>query len=195
VVATLERITEEHMLPALKAMLNAFPFKIKGFHTDNGSEYINYSVAELLEKLHINFTKSRPRHSNDNGLVESKNGSVIRKLYGYGHIPQRYADSFTELNSGPLYRYVNFHRPCYFPSTTTDKKGKQVKVYRYKDMMTPYEKFRSLPRASQYLKSGVTFKKLDAFACEMTDNEAVEKLHSARDSLFKQLHERLKVRA
>ena len=195
VVATLERITEEHMLPALKAMLNAFPFKIKGFHTDNGSEYINYSVAELLEKLHIHFTKSRPRHSNDNGLVESKNGSVIRKLYGYGHIPQHYADSFTELNSGALYRYVNFHRPCYFPSTTTDKKGKQVKVYRYKDMMTPYEKFRSLPRASQYLKSGVTFKKLDAFACEMTDNEAVEKLHSARDSLFKQLHERLKVRA
>ena len=124
-----------------------------------------------------------------------RNGSVIRKLYGYSHIPQCYADSFTELNSGPLYRYVNFHRPCYFPSTTTDKKGKQIKVYRYKDMMTPYEKFRSLPRASQYLKSGVTFKKLDAFACEMTDNEAVEKLHSARDILFKQLHERLKARA
>ena len=195
VVATLERITEEHMLPALKMMLKAFPFKIQGFHTDNGSEYINYSVAELLEKLRINFTKSRPRHSNDNGLVESKNGSVIRKLYGYSHIPQHYAERFREMNSGSLYRYVNFHRPCYFPSTITDKKGKQKKVYLYKDMMTPYEKFRSLPRASQYLKPGVTFKKLDAFAREMTDNEAVEQLHSARDNLFKQLHERLKVRA
>jgi transposase len=194
VVATLERITEEHMLPALKSMLSAFPFKIRGFHTDNGSEYINYSVAELLEKLHITFTKSRPRHSNDNGLVESKNGSVIRKLYGYSHIPQHYADDFTELNSGPLYRYINFHRPCYFPSTITDKKGKQKKVYRYADMMTPYEKFRSLSHPSQYLKPGVTFKKLDAFADEMTDNEAVEQLHSARDRLFKQLHERLKMR-
>lgn len=195
VVATLERITEEHMLPALKSMFDAFPFKIKGFHTDNGSEYINYSVAELLEKMRIQFTKSRPRHSNDNGLVESKNGSVIRKLYGYSHIPQHYADSFTELNSGPLYRYVNFHRPCYFPSNITDKKGKQRKVYRYEDMMTPYEKFRSLNRASQYLKAGVTFKKLDTFARELTDNEAVEKLHSARDNLFKQFHERLKARA
>lgn len=195
VVATLERITEEHMLPALKSMLDAFPFKIRGFHTDNGSEYINYSVAELLEKMRIQFTKSRPRHSNDNGLVESKNGSVIRKLYGYSHIPRHYADSFTELNSGPLHRYINFHRPCYFPSTITDKKGKQKKVYRYEDMMTPYEKFRSLPRASQYLKSGATFKKLDAFACEMTDNEAVEQLHSARDSLFKQFHGRLKMKA
>lgn len=195
IVATLERITEEHMLPALKNMLDAFPFKIKGFHTDNGSEYISYSVADLLEKMRIRFTKSRPRHSNDNGLVESKNGSVIRKLYGYSHIPQHYADRFTELNSGPLYRYVNFHPPCYFPSIITDKKGKEKKVYRYENMMTPYEKIRSLPRASQYLKSGVTFKKLDAFASEMTDNEAVEQLHSARDSLFKELRERLKVRA
>jgi len=192
VVATLERITEEHMLPALKNLLGAFPFKIRGFHTDNGSEYINYSVAELLEKMRVTFTKSRPRHSNDNGLVESKNGAVIRKLYGYSHIPQCYADDFAELNSGPLYRYVNFHRPCYFPSTIIDKKGKEKKVYRYKDMMTPYEKFRSLPRASQYLKSGITFKKLDAFANEMTDNEAVEQLHCSRDNLFKQLHERLK---
>ena len=115
------------MIPALKDMLAAFPFKIKGFHSDNGSEYINYSVAELLEKMRVNFTKSRPRRSNDNGLVESKNGSVIRKLYGYSHIPQRHADSFSELNSEPLYRYINFHRPCYFPSIITDKKGKQRK--------------------------------------------------------------------
>ena len=76
------------MIPALKHILANFPFKIKWFHSDNGSEYINYGVAELLEKMCVDFTKSRPRHSNDNGLVESKNGSVIRKLYGYMHIPQ-----------------------------------------------------------------------------------------------------------
>lgn len=192
VVITVERISEAHMLPALKCALAAFPFKIRGFHADNGGEYINYSVAELLEKLRIEFTKSRPRRSNDNGLVESKNGAVIRKLYGYTHIPQRYADSFTALNSGPLHRYLNFHRPCYFPSTVIDDKGKQRKKYRYSDMMTPYEKLRSLPRASRYLKAGVTLKALDAFADKMTDNEAAEQLHSARDKLFKQLHERLK---
>ena len=172
-----------------------FPFKIRGFHADNGGEYINYTVAELLEKLHIEFTKSRPRHSNDNGLVESKNGAVIRKLYGYTHIPQQYAADFTELNSHQVYRYVNFHRPCYFPTTITDGKGKQRKKYRYDDMMTPYEKFRSLRKPSQYLKPGVTFKSLDAFAVEMTDNEAAEQLNSARDHLFNQLHERLKIRA
>ena len=192
VVVTLERISEEFMLPALRRMLTISPFKIKGFHADNGGEYINYSVAELLEKLRIEFTKSRPRRSNDNGLVESKNGSVIRKLYGYSHIPQRYAKDFTELNSVHLYRYVNFHRPCYFARIISDNKGKQRKQYRYEDMMTPYEKLRSLPRAGQYLKKGVTFKKLDEFSSKMTDNEAVGQLHSARDKLFKQFHERLK---
>ena len=89
VVVTVERISERFMLPALQQTLAAFPFKILGFHADNGSEYINYSVARLLEKLRIEFTKSRPRHSNDNALAESKNGSVVRKLYGYRHIPQQ----------------------------------------------------------------------------------------------------------
>lgn len=195
IIITLERISEEFMLPALINVLDSFPFKIRGFHTDNGSEYINYTVAELLEKLRIEFTKSRSRHSNDNGLVESKNGSVIRKLYGYMHIPQQYAEEFSGLNSHQVYRYVNFHRPCYFPTTITDDKGKQKKKYCYQDMMTPYEKFRSLSKPSQYLKPGVTFKTLDAFANKMTDNEAAEQMNSARDKLFKQLHERLKLRA
>ncbi|MEE8059656.1 MAG: hypothetical protein V3T17_17775 [Pseudomonadales bacterium] len=77
----------------------------------------------------------------------------------------------------------------------TDNKGKEKKKYLYSDMMTPYEKFRSLARPSQYLKPGVSLKILDVFAGEMTNNEAAEQLNSARDYLFKQLHEQLKIRA
>ena len=62
-------------------------------------------------------------------------------------------------------------------------------------MMTPYEKFKSLHRPSQYLKSGITVKQLNAFAQKTTDNEAAEQLNSARDQRFKQLHERLKMKA
>ena len=194
-IVTLERITEPFMLPALEKLIATFPFKIQGFHTDNGSEYINYTVAQLLEKLRIQFTKSRARRSNDNGLVESKNGSVVRKLYGYMHVPQHFAVEFAQLNSVQVYRYVNFHRPCYFPSIITDSKGKERKKYLYENMMTPFEKFRSLPKSSQYLKAGVTFKQLDAYANEMNDNEAAEQLNLARDSLFKKLHEQLNRRA
>lgn len=195
IIVTVERLSERYMLPALEQLLAAFPFKIQGFHTDNGGEYINYTVAQLLEKLRIEFTKSRPRHSNDNGLAESKNGSVVRKLYGYIHIPQHYADDFVSLNQHEVYRYINFHRPCYFPSIVTDKKGKERKRYRYEDMMTPYEKFRSLSKPGQYLKKGITLKQLDAFAREMNDNDAAEQLNSAKNQLFKQLHERLKLGA
>ena len=60
--------------------------QIINFHTDNGSEYINQKVAEMLNRLLIKFTKSRPRPSNDNALVETKNGWVLRKWLGYSHI-------------------------------------------------------------------------------------------------------------
>ena len=71
------------MVPVLESMLVQFPFIIKGFHSDNGSEFVNKTVAALLNKLLIRFTKSTARHTNDNSLVESKNGSVVRKQLGY----------------------------------------------------------------------------------------------------------------
>ncbi len=77
-VGSIERISEHFLLPVLAALLEAFPFVILGFHSDNGSEYINARVAALLAKLHAEFTKSRSRRTNDNALAESKNGSVIR---------------------------------------------------------------------------------------------------------------------
>jgi transposase InsO family protein len=58
------------LLPVLEAMMEQFPFPILGFHSDNGSEFINHTVAKLLNKLLAEQTKSRPRHRNDNGLVE-----------------------------------------------------------------------------------------------------------------------------
>ena len=79
VVCSVEKISERYLIPALEQLLETFPFTVLGFHSDNGSEYINKRVAELLEKLRIEFTKSRSRHSNDNALAESKNGAVSQK--------------------------------------------------------------------------------------------------------------------
>ena len=59
------------------------PFRVRAFHADNGSEYINHRVAEMLNKLHVKeFTKGRPRRANDNALVESKNGNAVRRWLG-----------------------------------------------------------------------------------------------------------------
>jgi hypothetical protein len=189
IVVTVERISENYLLPALDEMLGLFPFIIKGFHSDNGSEYINRRVAKMLAKLNVEFTKSRPRHSNDNALAECKNGHVIRKQFGHGHIPQHYAKQMNDFNRHYLNPHINYHRPCFFPETVTDDKGKQRKTYPYKNMMTPYEKLKSLSNAQQCLKPALTFEILDQVAYEITDNQSARQLQKARKQLFKTIHE------
>jgi len=192
VVCSVEQISERYMIPVLNQILAAFPFVIKGFHSDNGSEYINKHVCKLLEKLHIELTKSRSRHSNDNALAESKNASIVRKQFGYQYITQKWAPLINEFNLKYLYPYINYHRPCFFPEITTDKKGKQRKRYLYKNMMTPYEKLKSLPNAERYLKPDFHFEILDEQAMEMTDNACAELLQKERNKLFNQIFEQNK---
>ena len=191
VVFTVERISEQFLIPALEALLETFPFVVLGFHADNGSEYINRRVAELLEKLRIELTKSRSRHCNDNALAESKNAAVVRKILGYCHIPQKFAPQVNRFNQEYLVPYVNFHRPCFFPEIVTDAKGRQRKRYRYEQMMTPYEKLKSLPDATQFLKPGLSFQSLDDIASAISDNEAAKRLQQARHRLFDSIDERL----
>ena len=188
VVCSVEKISEHYLIPALQQLLDAFPFTLLGFHSDNGSEYINKMVAKLLEKLRIEFTKSRARQTNDNALAESKNGAVVRKIFGYSHIPQRWAPLINIFNQQHLNPYINFHRPCFFPETRIDLKGKQRKIYRYENMMTPYDKLKSLAEAKDYLKPGTTFEILDRIAHQISDNQAADRLQKARRNLFKTIH-------
>lgn len=189
-VATCEKITEVYLLPVIEALLEAFPFRILGFHADNGSEYINHKVAKMLDKLAAEFTKSRPRHSNDNGLAETKNGAIIRKHLGYSHIPQRFAAEINAFCAEHLNPYINFHRPCLFAEDYLDKKGKTKKRYPLKAVMTPLEKLASLPDASDFLKPGVTLDALREKARAMSDNEAAERLNKARSQLFQSINKR-----
>ncbi len=190
VICSVEKISEHYLIPVLEQLLEAFPFTLINFHSDNGSEYINQRVARLLEKLRIEFTKSRSRRSNDNALVESKNGAVVRKHFGYSHIPQRWAPLINDFNRVHLTPYLNYHRPCFFPETKIDKKGKQRKIYRYEDMMTPYDKLKSLPNAKDHLKPGISFEILDIVAFKISDNQAADKLQKARLKLFKTIYGR-----
>jgi len=191
IVGSVERISENHLVPVLENMLAGFPFVIRGFHSDNGSEFINKTVAGLLNKLLIRFTKSRARHTNDNGLVESKNGSVVRKQLGYAYIPQMYASAINQFNRNFLNVYINFHRPCFFPVSIIDHRGKVEKTYPYQKVMTPYEKLKSLPKAESYLRPSVTLKNLNDIANQMSDNEFAERMVKARSNLFEYITRRI----
>jgi len=176
--------TEEHMLPLLEQLINAYPFIILGFHADNGSEYINFEVVAMLNRLLIKLTKSRPRHSNDNALIESKNGTVIRKWFGYGFIDSSNASKLNEFYFNHFNYYLNFHRPCAFATNIVDHKGKIKKTYPLSNYKTPYDKFKSLPRCRQYLKKGLSIKQLDRIANAHTDNQMAQIVQTHRKELF-----------
>ncbi len=162
VVGAVESTAEAQLLPVLEDMLAQFPFRVRNFHSDNGSEYINYAVAGTLQRLLIGQTKSRPRHSNDNGLVESKNGAVVRKQIGYA--------------------YLNFHRPSAQREVEQLANGKRQ--IHYRKWATPWEVFAALPEPEQYLRAGQTLEELRAEAHCESDTQCARRLQKAKRKLL-----------
>jgi len=185
IAAATARISEAYLLPVLEAMLRQFPFRIQGFHSDNGSEFLNRTVAQLLEKLRIEQTKSRPRHSGDNGLVETKNGAVIRKHIGYGYIGQAHAEKIDSFYRDHLNPYLNYHRPCAQPEVEIDPRGR--KRIRYKRYQTPLETLMAMEKPSQYLSRGLSIHALKRIQMAQSDTDAARRMQQAKDSLFEQL--------
>ena len=189
VMAATPKISEFWLIPVIEALLAQFPFRLRSFHSDNGSEYINYDVSKMLGNLLIEQTKSRPRHSNDNGLVEAKNGAVIRKHMGHGYIEAQQAGVITAFYDDYMNPYVNFHRPCGVPEPVHLGKGK-IKT-RYRRAATPFELFAALPDCEQFLRPGTTLDQLKLFESKQSDTEAARAMQEAKAKLFAHLARRI----
>lgn len=182
VILSVEQISEKFLKPILTEALSLFPFRILGFHSDNGSEYINDCVSRILRGLKIEQTKGRPRKTNDNALVESKNGAIIRKHFGYWYIPGQYASRLNVFHRQYLIPYINFVRPCAFPEVEILPDGKR-KV-RYKEYATPCQKLLSLPNVETFLKPGITAESLQKKLSEKLPNDAGREMQEAKRKLF-----------
>jgi transposase InsO family protein len=185
IVAATPQISELWLIPLLETMLQQFPFVIRGFHSDNGSEFINYTVARLLGKLLIEQTKSRARHSGDNGLVETKNAAIIRKHIGFGHIGAPHAEAVDAFHRQHLNPYVNFHRPCAVPVVIAAANGKRRRIY--PRWATPFELFQEVPRCESLLRPGVTLARLQQFAQLQSDTEAALEMQRAKRQLLSRI--------
>lgn len=103
------------VLAATREVEERLPFGLLGFDSDNGGEFLNHHLHAYMtkRKVAVEFTRSRPYHSDDNAHVEQKNWTWARQLLGYGRLED------PEL-VGPisaLYREVwapwqNFFLPC-----------------------------------------------------------------------------------
>lgn len=182
VVVCVPQICEACMIPALEDMISQYPFRIFNFHSDRGGENINYQVAGLFHRLLIKQTKSRSNHCNDNALVETKNGSIIRKNMGWQHINQGLADEINNYYRNYFNVYLNYHRPCGYPMIITDSKGKKRKVY--KTYQVPYEALKGITGARKFLKPGKTFDRLDKIAYQYSDNDFAAIMRKEESKLF-----------
>ena len=190
IVFCVPQLSEACMIPALLSIFDQYPFVIFNFHSDRGHETINYVVADLLQRLLIKQTKSRSYHSGDNALVETKNGSVIRKNMGWEHIDQSLCNDINNYYKNFFNPYLNYHRPCAYPTIETDEKGKKKK--QYKLYQVPYEFLKSLPNAKAYLKKGVAFETLDKIAYSKSDNEFATIMREEEQKLFQKIREKNK---
>lgn len=182
IVVCVPQISELFMLPALEQLIDQYPFVVFNFHSDRGGETINYQVADLLQRLVIKQTKSRSRHATDNALVETKNGSVIRKNMGWEHINQQLADQVNHYYQNYFNPYLNYHRPCAYPTIKTNDKGKTTKVYDHYEI--PYEVLKGLTGASDFLKPEISYAKLDKIAYAHSDNDWASMMREKEKRLF-----------
>lgn len=185
VVIAVPSISEAYLKPALEILLKQYPFMIFNFHSDRGSEFINQVIAELLNKLLIHQTKSRSRHCNDQALIEGKNGSIIRKNFGYYHVHQSMVKKYNEFYETWFNPYLNYHRPCgYVTEIKIDHKGREEKVYG--QYTTPYEKLKEVSKNKKqnFLKEGIAFEELDTFAYQTSDNDFANNMRKHQYELF-----------
>lgn len=114
------------------------PFKWKGMHTDNGSEFINSHLYAISVKEKLDFSRSRPIKKNDNCYVEQKNWTHVKKYVGY----QRY-DTEAELKMlNQLYKYLRLYKNFFQTTMHLKEKirdGGKIKR-RYEKAKTPYKR-------------------------------------------------------
>jgi hypothetical protein len=182
------QLSESCMLPALKEIFAQYPFHIFNFHSDRGKETINYLVAELLQRLVIKQTKNRSYHSGDNALCETKNGSIIRKNMGWEHINQKFCDGINYYYKNYFNPYLNFHRPCGYPTIETSDKEKKTKAYNLYQI--PYDHLKNLPNVRNFLKKGITFEQLGVIAYSHSDNEFATIMREEERRLFQKIREK-----
>ena len=185
VVGCCETISEAHVIPVLEAILHQFPFRVRGFHSDNGSEFLNHRVEKLLNKLLVGeFTKSRAHRTTDKALVEGKNGALLRKHIGHEPIAACHAAELQRFYTAEFNSYWNYHRPCGFATVEVGDNGKRRRRYRLGDYRTPYEKLLSLDNGESHLKPGSRAAFLEQQARRMSDTECALRMQQRKRKLL-----------
>jgi len=141
-----EAATREQMDKIRKRL----PFKLLGLDSDNGSEFINWQMQRYCVKNKINFTRSRPYHSNDSAHVEQKNWTAIRQLVGYERFDKKeQLDLFNDLYENEWRLYLNLFQPSMKLKERVKNMQTGKSKKKYHDAETPYQRVIEHSKTSQ----------------------------------------------
>jgi hypothetical protein len=138
------------VVDALDRLRSELPFSIKGFDSDNGSEFINDCLVQYCKGRGIEFTRSRPHRKNDQAWVEQKNGSVVRRLVGYGRLEGIAAVEALARLYGAARLFINFFQPS-FKLASKERIGARVSK-RYHPPETPCARLLASPSIPESTK-------------------------------------------
>lgn len=146
----------KEVLNAVKTIENGLPFKVKGFASDNGNEFLNNDLWTYFHnrKDKVDFVRRRPYKKNDNAHVEQKNWTHVRQLLGYDRLDQQwdvaYINDMYENYWLPLW---NFFTPVMKLKSKTRVGGRIVKVH--DEPKTPYLRLLESQHLSQEEKQAL----------------------------------------
>jgi hypothetical protein len=135
----------------LEAMFAQIPFPVLGVDSDNDSAFINDTLLGFCRTNHVEFTRSRAYHKNDQAWVEQKNGAVIRRLVGY----ERFSGIVAGQALAHLYQAARLHVNYFQPSFKLLRKERHgAKVRRtYERPATPCERLLRHPAVDSEIKT------------------------------------------
>jgi transposase InsO family protein len=145
------------VLGRLKELEEKVPFQMKDFHTDNGSEFLNWALHEHLNgrPVKLPWTRSRAYRKNDNAHCEQKNWTHVRQLFGHERFehPELVA-LMNDLYEKEWSQFTNHFKPT-FKLLKRDKRGsKTVRIYE-KTPQTPYQRLMDSPDIAEATKAAL----------------------------------------
>jgi hypothetical protein len=161
---------------ALEQLRQTMPFPLRGFDTDNGSEFMNETVAAYCHTHGIPCTRSRPYHKNDQAWVEQKNGAVVRRLVGYRRLEGLAAAGALSRLYAASRLFVNFFQPSFKLASKTRVGAKVHKTYHAPE--TPYARLLVSPAVTDGMKD-----RLRAVALQLDPLRLLEEIRSVQHHL------------
>ena len=153
-------------MKAIREIELTLPFKIRGFDSDNGKEFMNYRLLKYFKhrKEPVNYTRSRAYNKNDNAHIEEKNWTVVRQYIGYDRLnnPEQ-LDLLNDLYRNDLNYFLNFFLPS-MKLISKERKGSKIKK-KYDKAKTPFQRLLESKEIGEDKKIELIriFNKLDPF--------------------------------